>query len=643
MAERTVPLRARLRYWFDNTMARGTPALIGWLTVFCLVIVVPASAALVWADKDTPTTLSNQVVEIWKNVSKTFKLGGALGTPAYVALSVLLAVVALFFASTLVGLITTGVNRKIMALRLGKSAVLEERHTVLLGWSDQVYPVISELVEANANRRRAAVALLADRDKVAMETDIHANVRRTHSTRVICRTGNTADPTDVGRVGIADARAVLVLTPGEENGDAQVIKSLLAVNAVLAEADGEREREGEGAGERGSPYIVAAVRNGRHHAAACLAAGDAGRVLNIDDVTARLIVQTSRQTGLSLVYAELLDFAGDEFYTVAEPRLVGRSFGEAVLAYDTSSVVGLVRAGGDVAVNPAPDTRIEEGDQLIVVTADDDSAVLSGQPLEADEELIVAPVPREPVPERILVLGWNRRAPLIIEQLDSYVAPGSVLDVVARGERGAEEAGRIAVASGLKVTYRSGETDRPEVLEELDVGSYGSVVVLGYEDEDGLTGEESDGDTLVTLLHLRALEQRLGRELPVVTEMADDRNRSLAPISEGADFIVSGKIISQLMTQVAENHRLAGLFRQLGSAEGSEIYLKPAGDYVRTGHETPFATVVESARRQGQCAIGHRIQAEATLPPAFGVRLNPDKRKPVTFAPGDCVIVVAQD
>ncbi|MEV3854005.1 NAD-binding lipoprotein [Streptomyces sp. NPDC050095] len=629
----TAGARLRLRYWFDNTMARGTPALIGWLTVVCLVIVIPASAALVWADRNTPTTIGNQFIAIWKNVGNTFKLGGAVGTPMYVVLSVLLALVALFFASTLVGLITTGVNRKIMALRLGKSMVLEDAHTVVLGWSDQVFPVISELVEANSNERHPAVAILADVDKVHMEEEIRTKVPETRNTRVICRTGNITDPAVLGMVNPHTARAVIVLAPGDDDAtaaDATVIKALLALNSESA--------------PRGDAYVVAAVRDGRNHPAALLAAGPGGCVLNIDDVTARLIVQTSRQPGLSLVYQDLLDFEGDEFYTVAEPALVGRPFGEAVLAYDTSSVVGLVRADGSQLLCPPPGTRIREGDQIVAVSRDDDTLVLADRPADVDESAIVAPQERVPVPERILMLGWNRRAPMIIEQLAGYVAQGSVLDIVARGARAADEARVLTEQPNLKIAFRSGETARPEVLAGLDVGSYSGIVVLGYEDENPTLAHhyDPDGDTLVTLLHLRALEAELGCELRVVTEMADDSNRALAPISEGADFIVSGKLISLLMAQISENRKLAALFRELGDADGAEIYLKPATDYVAAGAEVTYATVVEAARRQGQYAIGYRLLQQATTAPRFGVRLNPDKRERVRLGAGDSVIVVAE-
>jgi hypothetical protein len=148
VAKHMVAVGGRARYWFDSVVARGTPALIGWLALVCLVVVVPASAGLVWADRHAPTTASGRLTAVWKTVGQTLKIGGEVGPPAYVLLSVLLALVALLFVSALVGLITTGMSERIMALRLGRSMVIEERHTVLLGWSDQVFPIISELVAA---------------------------------------------------------------------------------------------------------------------------------------------------------------------------------------------------------------------------------------------------------------------------------------------------------------------------------------------------------------------------------------------------------------------------------------------------------------------------------------------------------------
>jgi Trk K+ transport system NAD-binding subunit len=640
-------------------IARGTPVLIGWLTLVCLAVVVPASVARVWADPAAPTTWSGQLVAVWVSVGQTLKIGGAVGSPLYVLVSVVLALVALLFVSALVSLITTGLNDKILDLRRGRSTVLEERHTVVLGWSGQVFPVVSELVAANANQDRAVVAVLGPKDKTVMEEEIGRAVGRPGRTRLICRTGVTTDPADLALVGPATARAVLVLThEDEEDGDTRVVKTLLALEAAVR-------------GREHRPTVVAAVRDGRHHRAARLAAGPHGQVLNIEEVTARLIAQTARQPGLSLVHLELLDFAGDEFYTVPAPSLTGRTFGELLLAYATSSVVGILRADGGVELNPSGGGVLREGDRVLLITADDDTGVVADGPLAVDQAAIVPPGPVKERALRFLLLGWNPRAPLIIDELDPCVPAGSSLVVMAEGDGALRAADRCARAYGrrMRVMVRGGDTSDPEVLAELDVPSFDRVVVLGYGDTGGSDPGSASGDdrTLLTLLHVRALEEAAKRELPVVTEMADDRNRLLAPARAGSDFVVGSRLISLLMTQIAENRHLADVFDLLFAAGGDALHLRPAERYVRTGRPVTFATVVESGRRQGHCVIGYRIQAASGDPAADGrrggegaadgrrggdgaadglgdgVRINPDKRERVRFGPADAVIVLAPD
>ncbi|MFG2234540.1 NAD-binding lipoprotein [Streptomyces sp. NPDC048723] len=656
MAQRhTTSLRLRLRYRFDHLVAGGTTALIGWFALACLAVVVPASTVLVWADRAAPAALSGRLTAVWVSVGQTLKIGGAVGSPIYVLASVALALTALLFVSTLVGLITTGIDRRIMLLRRGHSTVLESGHTVLLGWSNQIFPVVGELVAANANRRRSAIAVLAPKDKVEMEEEISTSVAGTGTgtgtgtTRIICRNGRTTDPAELTRVSPRTAKAVLVLPPEGDSGDAQVVKTLLALGAAVPEP--------------GGAVVVAAVRDTRNHLTARLAAGPGGHVLCVDDIIARLLVQTAREPGLSLVYQELLDFAGDEFYTAAAQGLFGRTFGEALLAFTASSVVGLLHADGRVALNPDPGTVIGAGDRIILISEDDDTALPADASSWIDEDAIVTARPRTPEAERLLLLGWNRRAPLVVEQLDRFVGPGTTLDVVSLADdvRTRAAVGVAGARSRLEVAFRSGDITDPELLAKLDVPSYDSVIVIGETGHEpvphvaalpparaidlGLapeTGTETDDRTLVTLLHLRAIGEAAGRELSLTTEMSDDGNRLLAPAREGADFIVSGRLISLLMTQISESPYLATVFEELFEAEGNELHLKPVADYVRTGREVAFATLVESARRRRECAVGYRLRTEAAVGPAYGVRLNPDKGQRVRFGEHDWLIVLAE-
>ncbi|GAA3970733.1 lipoprotein [Streptomyces marokkonensis] len=631
MAQRHTLFKDRARYWFDSTLARGAAALVGWMALLCLAVVVPASAVVVWTDPDAPASLRDRLAEVWHLTGETLRLGGATGTPLRALTSVLLALVTLLYVSTLVGLITTALTERLNALRRGRSTVLEQGHAVVLGWSEQVFTVVSELVAANANQRRAAVVVLADRDKTVMEEALSTKVGSFGRTRLICRSGPTTDPAVLPLTSPATAGVVLILPHDEPDADAEVVKTLLALRAALV-------------GEGTRPPVVAALRDDRYRLAARLAAGPGGVVLESDTITARLIVQAARRPGISLVHQELLDFAGDEFYLITEPALIGRPFGDALLSYSTSSVVGLVR-GDSPLLNPPPETPIVPDDLLVVVSHDDDTVWLDDCE-ELAEEAAMASGPATPArAERVLLLGWNRRAPLMVDQLRRRARPGSVVDVVA--EPGEATISQVSDAdecggTGLSLTLRHGDITRPETLRRLDVHSYDSVIVLGRDPAPGQPTDEPDNRTLVTLLLLRQLEETTGRELPVVTELTDDRNRALAPISPGADVIISGKLIGLLMTQISQNRHLAAVFEELFSADGTGVRLRPATDYVLPGSDTAFATVVAAARRRGECAIGYRSRALAQTG-SGGVRINPPKGERRRWTAEDEVIVIGKD
>src|SRR5512136_2820034 len=76
-----------------------------------------------------------------------------------------------FVISTLIGVLTAGVEGKLEELRKGRSRVIESGHTAILGWSEQIFTIISELAVANENQPRSCLVILADRDKVEMEEE----------------------------------------------------------------------------------------------------------------------------------------------------------------------------------------------------------------------------------------------------------------------------------------------------------------------------------------------------------------------------------------------------------------------------------------------------------------------------------------
>jgi hypothetical protein len=159
-----------------------------------------------------------------------------------------------------------------------------------------------------------------------------------------------------------------------------------------------------------------------------------------------------------------------------------------------------------------------------------------------------------------------------------------------------------------------------------------------------LEPQHADARTLVTLLHLRDIAQRDDTPFSIVSEMLDLRNRELAEVAGVDDFIVSEHLVSLMMSQLSENADLFAVFQDIFDPEGSEIYLKPASDYVEMGRPVNFYTVVEAARRRDQTAIGYRLLSQAKeVGKAYGVRTNPRKSEMVTFAAEDKIIVLSEN
>ncbi|MGW5397681.1 CASTOR/POLLUX-related putative ion channel [Streptomyces sp. NPDC003952] len=653
-------LRERAGYRFDRTLARSTGTLMGWLVITCLAVVVPVSTLLVWTDPGSPRSLSGRLTAAWRTSAETLRLGAVTGTPLRMMLAALLGLVALLCVSTLVGVITTGLADRMAELSRGRSTVLEEGHIVVLGWSDQAGTVVSELAAAQSPGRPRAIVLLADRDKAEMERALAARMGpgRGRRPRVICRSGPASDPGVLSLVRPQTASTVLVLSSDEPGADAEVLRILLALRAVLGPA-------AEG------PPVLAAVREDRYHAPARLAAGPRGTVLRTDTVTARLIAQCVGRPGLSLVLRDLLDFAGSEFHVVDAAPFHGGSFGTALLGYPESCVIGLLTADARTVLNPPAETPVEPGSHLIVLSRDEDSARPGDCEHLVDPSAVSTAAPAPEKASRLLLLGWNRRAPLVVGQLRRMARPGSVLDVVTDltvpgpGDEQNREPRREQVPEprrdpegevpeprrdpqrevpdppALAVHFRSAPLSHPETLLDLDLSGYDGLVVLGPEPGEG--PDRPDDWTLVTLLGLRLLEDSTARKLRVVTELTDDRNRPLAPVDPGSDVIVSGNLSGLLMAQITQNRHLAPVFGELFSADGSTVRLCPAGTYVRPGSEASFATVVAAARARGECAIGYRMHERRAMSPDHGLRLNPHKAARHRWSSEDEVIVVSAD
>jgi ion channel POLLUX/CASTOR len=629
--------RARFRYWFDNSFAGGPLVMIGWLGLATALLILLATGIVVLLHG---IPAGDQVWQVlWNILSQALTPNPVDAANSLPYLLVMLGVTlgSLFIVSILIGTLTSGIERKVEDLRKGRSRVLESRHTLILGWSPQIFTILSELMIANENQEKARIVILADKDKMEMEDELHARVESLGRTRIICRSGSPIDITDIEIASPHEARSIIILPPESDDPDSVVIKTVLALTNNPA--------------RRQKPYhIVTQIRDPKNlDVIRIIGQRDRVQAMLTGDLIARVTAQTSRQGGLSTVYTELLNFGGDEIYFTREPALVGKTYGEALLAYETSAVLGMKKGAGDASLNPPMDTPVEAGDTLFAMSANVDTLVTSGLVSFPVDESVIHPAGKTSTqkPEKCLILGWNRFAAIILRELNNYVPRGSSALVVADPTVSADVADVENVIkqecrhlSNQKVSFQRGDTTDRRLLESIKAADFDHVIALSYA---GLDLQEADAKTLVTLLHLRDIADRDETPFSIVSEMLDLRNRKLAEVAKVDDFIISDHLISLMMSQLSENADLYAVFADIFDPEGSEIYMKPVGDYIVLGKPVNFYTLVEAASRRSQTAIGYRLAAEAgEAAKSYGVHTNPQKSGLVSFAPEDKVIVLAE-
>ena len=348
-------------------------------------------------------------------------------------------------------------DSKVEELRKGRSRVLEEDHTLILGWSTKVFPIVKEIVTANESRGKSAIVILADRDKVEMEDDIKAQVSSLGKTKIIVRSG---DPMNLAELEVANphtARSIIVLAPEDgDDPDSTVIKTTLAVTNNPNRKSGKY-------------HIVGELQDPGNLEAAKLVGRDEAHWVLSTELISRITVQTCRQSGLSVVYSELLDFDGAEIYFTEQPSLVGRTYFDAQLAFADSTVMGLVQ-GGKVTLNPSADAVLAAGDQIIVIAEDDDTIKLSEPGTPQLAHVSAAAVAPE-LPETTLVLGFNEGLRLMLAELDQYSIGRSRVTIVADVDEPGSTPSRTSTSPSRRATRRAARCSTPSMRTSTTTSS----------------------------------------------------------------------------------------------------------------------------------------------------------------------------
>lgn len=621
-----VGLLEKLRYKFDNLMSKGTGILLLSLAS-ATAIMIAVISLIVWITQSGPTSSFTEL--LWMGLMRAIDSGtvsGDTGSIGYIFLMFITTLGGIFILSILIGILTTGIEAKLDSLRKGRSRVIEKDQTIILGWSEQIFTIIEELIEANSNRKHACIVIMGNHDKSEMDDAIRERITDMKTTRIVTRQGNPIDIDDLEIVSLNTSRSIIIIP----EDDIRVIKTILAIT--------------NNPNKRSEPYnIVTVLRDPENIQVAQIAGNNQAEIILSDTLISRIIAQTCRQPGLSTVYTELLDFSGDEIYFSDCPEVIGKTFGEVLFMFEKSTVIGIL-SQEKTYLNPPMETILQLGDQIIAISEDDDTIVVKpDQQHRVEEEAIIkASVAEADRPEKTLILGWNDNAHLIIQEIDNYVSQVSILTVVSDCVEDEDFQMALSQVVNQTIELLKGDPKDRSILDDLMVKNYDHVIILS--NNSALDVQESDANTLVVLLQLRDISEKLNCRFSVVSEMMDFRNKKLAEVTKVNDFIVSEKLISLMLTQVSENKLINTVFEDLFDADGSEIYIKNAPKYIKPGVAVNYYTLIEAAKRKNEIAIGYVIAAEQKdAQKDYGIYINPDKATVVSLGEKDGLIVIAED
>lgn len=491
-------------------------------------------------------------------------------------------------------------------------------HTLILGWSEIIYPILKEIASANENVRRPKVFILAKESEEWMKHEIQS--QNLGKLKIKVRSGDQTNPQDLEMSSVSSAKSVIVL-PGSATED--ITSTILAIRSINPEVN-----------------IVVEDRNSTTGEAFTISKEARQVTVHSQGVIARVAAQVSRQSGLSSAILDLLDFAGDEIYFANVPALAGKTYADAILAFNEASVIGLID-NSSTQLNPPMGRLLSRDTKIIAIAKDDDTVIYTGVREDIAKTQVVE-TPRQPdKPQNLLIIGWSAMGNIVLNQLAEFLPAGSTVQILAQEKFVNSTQLSDFKFESLKVSQQTIDGGINDLIALTTNTRYDQIVVLGY--RSSINPADADAQTVLTM---RLLNQALNQEVSgakrtrMLAEILDSAKIDLATVAQVDDLVVSNSLAGLVIAQLSENPSLLPVFIDLFDAEGATINVRSITDYSPVGRSVSFAELAATARNFGESAIGYRSASRAVGDSVTGVLLNPAKTMEFIPEAGDSLIVV---
>jgi hypothetical protein len=447
-------------------------------------------------------------------------------------------------------------------------------------------------------------------------------------------------------VSLEACKSVIILASCEDTDSAELKSSsdAKAIQTVLATMGNDIDAD--------DFNVVVEIFNPTHREIVRSSFPEHVITVNTSDILAKLLVQTSRSVGLSVVYSEILSFDGCEMYFY-DAEWEGATFGNIGYRFPDGVPMGIRNPAGEITANPDPGRVLHPGDEVLILADDDSTIELLAEPVAAPRDLPLADRRQEQRIERELMIGWTFKSTAIIREFADYIVDGSEINVLLKHPSDRQRAEINALddeLEGIHVRLLEKDCLNIEDLMSVKPFEYDNIIILaGTESEDEpVDAARVDSENIVALLLLRRIFSQYpeeSRNTKLITEILDSQNDALVAKAGVQDVIISNRLVSMIMAQISESRDIEKVYDDIFQEDGSEIYLKPASLYFdQFPVEATFADLMAIAQKREEVCLGIKVQAlENSRDDNNGITLIPEKNTVYTLKPEDSLVVLAED
>ena len=364
MKEEQISIFSRASYHFHNLLVRGTFARI----IAFSIVTVALCLILGFILSLVPSSDGNLLTSIWNATLCALDGGTIAGMEANNGQKAVLFVITLFgivFTSTLVGIITTGIEEYLEDIAHEGSKVLERRpHVLVLGYAPMTAEILRSLAQNNERGRHVEpiVVLEEARDIVEVGKELDFKLEAFSKTKAIYRQGCPYSEDDLTLCSIENARAILVTA----RNDDEAVKTVLVCAPLLQKLEREvpllvvcEEERAFAFAQKEAGELIHLFNPERMLAHAVETMSDerpstqtsiAGDGVEVSDQTSRLLIAANDRVG----HEESDDLAIHtllELYPLCEKRRAeGNSLEIVCMLYFEKNVEPAKRAGANEAV-----------------------------------------------------------------------------------------------------------------------------------------------------------------------------------------------------------------------------------------------------------------------------------------------------